>query len=188
MPEYRRRLPHFQPDGIYVFLTWRLWGSVPAQHGPAKYLTPGHAFLAADRALDRSPSGPRWLADPRVADLVAGAIQAGKHTRHYYELLAWSIMPNHVHMLILPKVPVAKLMWWLKGSTARQANQLLSRTGRPFWRDESYDHYVRTRSELGRIAAYIERNPVSAGLVDSGELWRWSSAAKILAGESPATP
>jgi hypothetical protein len=29
MPEYRRRLPHFQPEETYLFLTWRLWVSLP---------------------------------------------------------------------------------------------------------------------------------------------------------------
>jgi putative transposase len=161
-----------------VFLTWRLWGSVAARHGYAGYPTPGHAFVAADRELDLASSGPGWLEDPSVAEIIAEAIQAGEHTRQYYELLAWVVMPHHVHMLILPKVPIAKLMRWLKGSTARHANQHLARTGQPFWRDESYDHYVRSRDELGRIAAYIERNPVSVGLVDSPELWRWSSHAE----------
>jgi len=50
------------------------------------------------------------------------------------------VMPNHVHLLILPQVPVAQLMRWLKGSTAREANRILGRTGQPFWQDESWDH------------------------------------------------
>lgn len=81
-------------------------------------------------------------------------------------------MPNHVHLLILPKIAAPKIMRWLKGSTARTANQLLGRTGLPFWQDESYDHWVRGPKEFGGIIGYIEENPVSAGLVD----WRWSSA------------
>jgi putative transposase len=60
-------------------------------------------------------------------------------------------MPNHVHLLILPKVPVPVLMRWLKGSTARSANQLLGRTGQPFWQDESYDHYARNAIQRDRI-------------------------------------
>ena len=89
---------------------------------------------------------------------------------------AWVVMPNHVHLLILPKVPVAVLMRWLKGSTARSANQILGRTGQPFWQDESYDHYLRHGSQIDRTIAYIEENPVSAGLVSSAENWPWSSA------------
>jgi putative transposase len=85
-------------------------------------------------------------------------------------------MPNHVHLLILPQVPVPVLMRWLKGSTARSANRILGRTGQPFWQDESYDHYLRSSTPIERTIAYIEGNPVSAGLVDSAECWRWSSA------------
>ena len=81
-----------------------------------------------------------------------------------------------MHLLILPKVPVPILMRWLKGSTARSANLLLGRTGQPFWQDESYDHYARHSIQRDRIIAYIEENPVSAGLVSSAELWPWSSA------------
>jgi hypothetical protein len=66
----------------------------------------------------------------------------------------------------------------LKGSTARSANCILGRTGQPFWQDESYDHYLRQGEPLDRIIAYIERNPVSAGLVSSPELWPWSSATR----------
>ena len=84
-------------------------------------------------------------------------------------------MPNHVHLLILPLVPVPVLMRWWKGSTARSANLILGRTGLPFWQDESYDHYLRS-SQLERTARYIEENPVSASLADTAERWPWSSA------------
>ena len=68
------------------------------------------------------------------------------------------------------------LMRWLKGSTARRANQILNRTGQPFWQDESYDHYLRDPSQIGRAAYYIEQNPVGAGLAPSAQDWPWSSA------------
>ena len=103
---------------------------------------------------------------------------AGDQERAFYELAAWVIMPNHVHLLILPKVAVPEITRWLKGSTARRANRLLGRTGLPFWQDESYDHWVRNPKEFDRITGYIEDNPVSAGLVGSMDLWPWSSAAR----------
>ncbi len=70
---------------------------------------------------------------------------------------------------------------WLKGSTARQANLILGRTGEVFWQDESFDHRVRDEAGLERIARYVEHNPVSAGLSASPGDWQWSSAA--LAGD-----
>ena len=91
-------------------------------------------------------------------------------------------MPNHMHLLIRPLKPVPVITRWLKGSTARTANQILGRTGRAFWQDESYDRWVRGNDEFQKIVRYIEWNPVSAGLVDSIEEWPWSSAA--LTGES----
>ena len=85
-------------------------------------------------------------------------------------------MPNHVHLLIVPQIAVLVLMRWLKGSTARKANRLPGRSGRPFWQDESYDHYLRHSRQVSRTVAYIEENPVVAGLAPSVDRWRWSSA------------
>lgn len=135
--EYRRHLPHFHPHSAFVFLTWRLWGSLPARSDPANiYPSPGHAFVASERALARCHSGSRWLEQAPIASLIAEAIQSGERDKHFYELRAWVLMPNHAHLLILPKVPVPVIMRWLKGSTARKANQLLGRTGQRFWQDE----------------------------------------------------
>jgi REP element-mobilizing transposase RayT len=176
MPEYKRRLPHFQPNDAYLFLTWRLWGSLPAKPEAVPHPTPGHAFAAADRELDRRNSGPLWLKDTRIAELVSRTILAGDCERRYYDLCAWVVMPNHVHLLLLPRVPVSRLMKWLKGSTARGANLILGRTGNRFWQDESYDRYLRDSRQLNRTVAYIEENPVSAGLVTEAQRWPWSSA------------
>ena len=98
MPEYRRKLPHFHPDDSYLFVTWRLWGSLPRRRSYIVYPTAGHAFVAEDRALDRDTSGPLWLKDPRIADVVAHAIVIGESERQFYELCAWVAMPNHVHL------------------------------------------------------------------------------------------
>ena len=133
MPEYTRRLPHFHPDDACLFLTWRLWGSLPAKAEARPRPTPGHAFVAADRELDRLDSGPLWLKDIRIAELVSRAILAGECDRPYHDLCAWVVMPNHVHLLILPRVPVSSLMKWLKGSSARGEDRILGRRGNPFW-------------------------------------------------------
>ena len=143
MNEYRRRLPHYHPDHAYLFLTWRLWGTLPrhrSTEATIAHSSAGHRFVAQDRLLDGHGQGPARLQDSRIAQLVAKAILIGEVERHFYDLSAWVVMPNHVHLLILPQVPVAQLMRWLKGSTAREANRILGRTGQPFWQDESWDH------------------------------------------------
>jgi REP element-mobilizing transposase RayT len=93
-----------------------------------------------------------------------------------YELRAWVVMANHVHVLIHPTTALSRITKAIKNFSARQANALLGRTGRPFWQDESYDHWVRNPAEMEEIVRYIEANPLAAGLVKRIEDWRWSSA------------
>jgi REP element-mobilizing transposase RayT len=85
-------------------------------------------------------------------------------------------MPNHVHLLMTPHTNVSSLLRRLKGYSARQVNQLLRRTGQPFWENESYDRLVRNGEEFRRIENYILTNPVKAGLAGSVEGFPWSSA------------
>jgi len=126
-----------------------------------------------------------------------------------YDLLAFTIMPNHVHMVfsLLPKddnsvgrlaestrkvtihrqfgrdsVPsyrVTQILESLKKYSALRANRLLARTG-AFWQQESYDHVIRNGEELERIIWYVLNNPVKAGFVDSWEKWPWTFCKKGL--------
>jgi REP element-mobilizing transposase RayT len=176
MGSHRRRLPHFYPDNVPLFLTFRLHGSFPAsQLPPAGSLSSGQAFMWLDRRLDSGQYGPTWLARADIARIIVASILKGADQGHY-GLAAWVVMPNHVHLLVTPRVSPAHLLKSLKGATARDANRLLGRTGEPFRQKESYDHSVRNRSEFERIQAYIETNPVKAGLVRDPVHYPWSSA------------
>jgi putative transposase len=98
------------------------------------------------------------------------------HCAGRYEASAFVLMANHVHLLLRPAGNLSAAMQWIKGASARAANLVLSTSGRAFWQRESYDRLVRDSEEFERIAHYIERNPVKAGLVGSPEEWKWSSA------------
>lgn len=138
----------------------------------------GKGFVLRDRQLDRAVAGPLWLKDPRAAQLVAEALRKGGGEFRLYDLLAWVVMPNHVHVVFKPLRPLPEVTRWIKGSTARAANLVLGRTGKPFWQYESYDHCIRSDAALSRVIRYVERNPVAAGLVEEPESWPWSSAAR----------
>lgn len=179
MSYHRRTLPHLYPPGATLFLTWRLFGSLPRGVTPppgAGNAAAGKAFLLGDRDLDRTVSGPLWLKDPRIAKVVTQALKRGENEFHLYHLLAWVVMPNHVHVVFQPFRELPQITRWIKGSTARAANLLLGRTGQPFWQYESYDHCIRNSLELNRVILYVERNPVTTGLVEAIEEWQWSSA------------
>jgi REP element-mobilizing transposase RayT len=83
-----------------------------------------------------------------------------------------------VHALFTPNVPLPNIMKRVKGGAARLANQALGTTGRSFWQDESYDHFVRDRDEFLRIRRYIELNPVRPGLAAAPEDFPYSSASQ----------
>jgi REP element-mobilizing transposase RayT len=173
---FYRRLPHWHPEGATIFLTWRLFGSLPKTAIETRALTAGQRFVAQDRELDAAAYGPTWLKDGRVASCVVNTLQLAEEKWELCELHAWVVMSNHVHVLLGPKKPLADVTRSIKKISARQANLILSRTGQPFWQDESYDHWVRNGREFDRIVAYIEANPVRAGLVQEAAHWRWSSA------------
>jgi putative transposase len=184
MRHYERRLPHWDTVEQPLFVTFRLHGSLPAHRvfPPNTLARSGKAFVAMDRLLDRGASGPLHLRRREIAELVVGALQDGQHKLQRYHLHAFVVMPNHIHLLVTPKVLANRWLAPLKGFTAYRANALLGSHGQPFWQDESYDHLVRSDAEFDRIRAYIEQNPVSAGLVSDAEEYPWSSAASRLKG------
>lgn len=210
----RRNLPHWYVPGAAHFVTYRLAGSLPRtvveelQHRRKlllSRLSRGESrcierlrihkqlFSAYDEYLDQHRDR-EWLADPRVGKIVRDNL--GHHDGRLYQLLAYCIMPNHVHLLILPAgspmvpdeefavgevadhaSPLSRIMHSLKSYTATHANRVLARTG-PFWQRESYDHWVRDEEELERIVLYIRGNPVKAGLVREPQDWKFSSCGE----------
>ncbi len=116
----------------------------------------------------------RYLADERAAKIVSDAIN--HRNEQVYTLYSYCIMPNHVHMLIhLDKlnIPLDNIMHSLKLYTAVECNKILNRTGKKFWHGESFDHIVRSQTELNNIINYILMNPVQAKLVENYKDWKW---------------
>jgi putative transposase len=140
MTFYRRNLPHWHPEGKTIFITWRLYRSLPAsllkktptaRNGCATNASdagledsPGKRFLRFDAALDSARSGPLWLADPELANYAEYPIVRGAELGRY-RLHAYVIMPNHVHILLEPRLPLAKITGVIKGVAARDANATL---------------------------------------------------------------
>lgn len=181
MRYYERRLPHWDVVGQPLLVTFRLHDSLPAGRVflPLQ-LTSGIAFVAMDRLLDQAATGAKHLCMPEIASLVVKALRDGEQRFGRYQLHSFVVMPNHVHILVTPRVTATKWLGPLKGFTAHESNAILGRTGKPFWQGESYDHLVRSGEEFDRIRRYIENNPVKAGLVERPEDFEWSSAGACL--------
>jgi len=189
----RGRLPHWEADRAIYFVTFR-----PADSLPQSVV---HAFeferrdiVATARAVGRalSPSEERklarlfseqietkldagagrcYLADPAAASAVAESFQHFDKVR--YQLYAWCVMPNHVHLLfrLFGGEKLATVLHAWKSYSAKKANDALNRSG-IFWQREYYDHLVRSDTEFHRIVGYILRNPEKAGLRN----WYWKGA------------
>ena len=112
-----------------------------------------------------------------VANIISENLQA-LHQKLCY-IYAYSIMPNHLHLLFIPQeqdgktISLAEIMKMFKGRTARQVNLILNRSG-SLWSREYYDHWVRNSREFVNIVEYIRQNPVKAGLVKEPEDWPWT--------------
>jgi REP element-mobilizing transposase RayT len=108
--------------------------------------------------------GACWLRDERIAELVEGALLHFDGRR--YRLIAWCVMPNHVHALVetVEDWPLAGLVHSWKSFTSHEANRILKRSGE-IWLREYHDRFIRDDRHFAKVVSYIESNPVKAGLV-----------------------
>jgi REP element-mobilizing transposase RayT len=134
-----------------------------------------------DSYLTTAKAGLFWLEDQRIASAVVESLQYGEAT--VYDLEAYCIMPNHVHLVCTPRLgqdgeyqSISSIMHSIKRQSANRANRLLDRQG-AFWQHESYDRVFRDENEMRRVIRYVVMNPVSAGLVQNWEDWRWTFLA-----------
>ena len=177
----RGYLPHVDAGGSTQFITFRLADSMP-QHLLDKWraelatgeITDADLRKRIEYSLD-SGYGSCALSDRRVANTLRETLLKWNGKR--YRLIAWVIMPNHVHLLIetMEEYPLSDVMHSIKSYTAHQANRILERKGR-FWSVESFDRYIRDARHFRNTVGYIENNSVKAGLCGRAEDWEFGSA------------
>ena len=174
----RGYLPHFDMPGVRQMINYRLADSMPAarRHEWESLLTIKNKlqrFAKIEDYADRG-LGKCELRNPCAASVVEENWLHLDGTE--YRLLAWVVMPNHVHLLVeIWQVPQAELIQNWKGFSARRINRRLGRRGE-LWQDDYWDRYIRDEAHYRKVVHYIENNPVQAGLVRSPEQWPFSSA------------
>jgi REP element-mobilizing transposase RayT len=143
--EYRRKLPHYQKPGRVIFVTFCKLGREPFP--------------------------------PPACDLIL------RHCLHDHgkriQLHAAVVMPDHVHLLLTPLQDqhdwphaLPAILKLIKRVSARSVNRLLNCSG-PVWREESFDHVLRSAESLAEKLEYIRQNPVRQGLVQRPEDYPW---------------
>jgi REP element-mobilizing transposase RayT len=170
----RGYIPHFDRPGMVQSVTFRLVDAVPEKLiSQWKFELKWNLELSASNScnvvlrkrIDKYEDvgyGNCWLGDMRIATIVEQTMLF--HDNERYRMIAWCIMPNHVHAII-------EIMegWFLddilhswKSYSAHEANRILLRNGR-FWFPEYFDRFIRNPEHLAYAIEYVENNPVKLG-------------------------
>ncbi|MDY0151157.1 MAG: transposase [Candidatus Cloacimonas sp.] len=195
---YSRSLPHWFDVDKPVFITYRLKFTLPQaivqelqkrktewfkeiqnlepEAKQTKLKGKNGAFFAwFDELITKSSDVPQILQQREITEIIADSFRHFDKQR--YDLIAYCIMPNHVHVLINPLkqangavYPLSHITYTWKKYTAMAINKYLGKSG-SFWQQESYDHLVKDELELEKIINYIVQNPVKARLIDKWEDW-----------------
>jgi putative transposase len=189
----RGYLPHFESSTAIQHITYRLADSLPA-HVVATLTAELASMRPTKREIMRrkrleavmdAGHGSCVLRVPAMARLVQDNLLFHDGTR--YRLLAWVVMPNHLHVLIQPIAPwaVSNIVASWKSYTGRRISAWRAEArlapGDPgvaatVWHREYWDRFARDASHLEYFRDYIHLNPVKAGLVPRAQDWVWSSA------------
>ena len=184
----RGYLPHFESSEVTQHVTFHLADSLPQTvllrlESELKTLPAGKRDAERRKRVDAwidAGHGSCILRKPAIAAMVQGSLLTFDSQR--YRLLAWVVMPNHVHVLFQPinGWTVAKIVAAWTKFTARKICDNRRNGGdgpsAPVWHREYWDRYIRDQAHLAQVIAYIHLNPVKAGLVVTPESWPWSSA------------
>ena len=210
-PRWRSRgyLPHFESPDAIQHVTFHLADSLPKtalQRLEMELKTQPEENRDAERRrrLDAwidAGHGACVLREPKLTEMVQSSLLCFDGRR--YRLMAWVVMPNHVHVLFQPMGgwTVAKIVASWKKFTARRIKEMIRANleigdprgrganleiGDPkgggsvpdesVWHREYWDRYIRDRRHFEQVVEYIHLNPVKAGLVADAGSWRWSSA------------
>lgn len=180
----RGYLPHWDFPKSVQAITFRLADSVPIQvirkwkRELADILDDKQRTKQIHRQIARyedAGHGDAVLIDPACAALLQDVLIEGHGDR--YKLIAWVIMPNHVHAMIrlLEGQSLTSIVQRWKGASSRHINRHLMRDGR-LWSADYHDRYIRDIDHYYDALAYIRNNPVKAGPCDKPEDWAFSSA------------
>lgn len=196
----RGYLPHCDFPGLVQLVTFRLADSMPeSRRGEWEHLLKieddRERRTKLEEYLDRGV-GECYLRDPRIATIAEAALLF-EHTKSY-ELLAWCVMPNHVHVLVhVWNKPLWKLVALWKKFAATKSLALLRKERRSldrpvhessltepnrssalqsFWQREYWDTFMRDEAQEKTAVRYVENNPVKARLCTTTDDWLFSSA------------
>jgi putative transposase len=179
--------------------------SIPIHRKRVKHFyDPGHCHELTFSAYRRQPLLTNDLWRTMLCQSIGRATK-----RHHYRIIAFVLMPEHVHLLVYPDAEAAgidELLKAIKRPFSFRIKQLLVQSKsrllerltirqRPgvttfrFWQEgPGYDRNLTHAKSVLQAIDYLHNNPVRRGLVDRAVDWRWSSARHYLFPEPVVDP
>ena len=189
----RGYLPHFDSNDRIQHVTFHLVDSLPKETverlvAEIQQVDPDRRDIEMRSGLEAlvdAGHGVCWLRRADCARIVQDALLHFDGER--YRMIAWVVMPNHVHALFqtLDGWSMNTVVGSWKTFTANAIGRIVRQSGEPapsIWHPEFWDRFIRNDHHFASALAYIHNNPVKAGLVAHPEDWSWSSANPGAAG------
>ena len=139
-----------------------------------------HAYHLVVVTSGRTPVLVNDLAAQTVIDLRRAA------SATHFELLAYVVMPDHVHVLALGVTDDAVATGFVQRFKQFSGYRFKQRAGRPLWQWSFFDHTLRREEDVIAVARYIVGNPVRAGLAAREDEWPYQGGTLITGAEAPS--
>jgi len=162
----RKVLPHINLLGYYQFVTFRTQDSLDdyiTRVRKEKIDSKKQEYLI-DRYLDNSLKGA--YLNNEVLEFLKDFLKS--LDKEIYELIAFVVMPNHIHILFKQIEDLDITIKKIKGESAYRINKILARQGK-FWEKNYYDKIIRDKKQFWLVYDYIKYNAIKANLADSKE-------------------
>lgn len=175
-----KHLPHYDQAGLIQMVTFRLNDSMPAlcrsEWSDLFKLSPALVDQKMQSYIDAG-KGSYILSNPEMANATEKCLLDFDVQR--YLLLAWVVMPNHVHVLVktVKDWPLAVIIQGWKSVSAKMIGALCDI--KSVWHKNYFDRYIRNERHLLEATRYIHNNPVVAGLAVRSEDWLYSTARLV---------
>jgi len=158
-----KRLPHFDLENHYQFITFRTKASVDefVKKIQAQNIIKSKKEYLIDQYLDNKKEGAYFFKEN--IEILKNIIL--EKNNKLYEVEIFCIMPNHIHILLKQKSELKKIIKYIKGKSAVILNKKFNLKG-AFWLKGYYDKIIRDEKHYTKVYEYIFNNPIKANLKD----------------------
>ncbi len=165
-------LPHYDQGRLLHMITYRLGDSLPdnvllrLEHETAE-------LPQEQRGIERKRRVEYWL-DQGHGSCLLRHLDCARYVKNawefhdgkYYDLDAWVVMPNHVHLLmeVYETSQLEKIIRMWKTFSCRLINKRVGRKG-TLWMPDYFDRYIRDARHFANARAYLEKNVRKGGVL-----------------------